>query len=212
MFALNIWLAGGRAVRWTSARPRDLDAVDGVVIGGGDDISPDIYGGELVRSARLDPARDAMERALVAGAADRDLPVLGVCRGAQMINVALGGTLHQDAYGVYEASRKVWTVLPKKTVEVVAGTRLADIAGVGVMRVNALHSQAVDRLGADVRVGARDGGGMIQAVERIADPFMLGVQWHPEHLIYAHRQRALFRALVAAAAREPAAQMPAYHS
>lgn len=196
MFALNIWLAGGRAVRWTAARPRDLDDVDGVVIGGGDDISPDIYGGELVRSARLDPARDAMERALVTGAAERGMPLLGVCRGAQMINVARGGTLHQDAYGVYVASQKVWTILPRKRVEVVPDTHLAHIAGTETLSINALHSQAVDRLGAGLRVAARDQGGMVQAVEAIAPPFMVGVQWHPEHLIYAHRQRALFKALV----------------
>ena len=67
------------------------------------------------------------------------------------------------------------------------------------MRVNALHSQAVDRLGADLQVAARDEGGMVQAIERINPPFALGVQWHPEYLIYARRQRALFRALVTAA-------------
>ncbi|QIE43613.1 gamma-glutamyl-gamma-aminobutyrate hydrolase family protein [Meridianimarinicoccus aquatilis] len=199
MFALNIWLAGGRAVRWTAARPYHLDDVDGLVIGGGDDISPDIYGGELVSSARLDPARDAMEQELVTGACQRGMPVLGVCRGAQMINVALGGTLHQDAYGVYATSVKYKTILPRKTVSVQPGTQFAQIAGLELMRVNALHSQAVDRLGAGLRVAAQDGGGMVQAVEREDGPFMIGVQWHPEHLIYARRQRALFGALVAAA-------------
>jgi len=212
LFALNIWLAGGWPVRWTPARPRHLDDVDGLVIGGGDDISPDIYGGELIRSARLDPDRDAMERALVTGAVARGLPVLGVCRGAQMINVALGGTLHQDAYGVYTSSDRKWTVLPKKTLQVMPGTELGRIAGFAPMRVNALHSQAVDRLGDGLRVAARDRGGMVQAVERPAGPFMIGVQWHPEHLIYARRQRALFRALVASLIRDPAGQIPAYHS
>ncbi|MCA8879268.1 MAG: gamma-glutamyl-gamma-aminobutyrate hydrolase family protein [Rhodobacteraceae bacterium] len=198
MFALNIWFAGGRAVRWTSARPRDLDDVDGVVIGGGDDISPDIYGGSIVSSARLDHDRDAMERALVLGALARHMPLLGVCRGAQMINVALGGSLWQDAYGVYTASERRWTVLPRKSVVVEPNTRLARIAGNEEMRVNALHHQAVDRLGSGLQIAARDRGGMIQAVERVEAPFMLGVQWHPEHLIYAKRQRALFRALVQA--------------
>lgn len=199
LFALNIWLAGGRAVRWTAARPHHLDDVDGLVIGGGDDISPDVYGGELVSSARLDPDRDAMERILVEGASARGMPVLGVCRGAQMINVALGGSLHQDAYGVHAASNARKTVLPRKTVTVAEGSHLAQIAGTDPMRVNALHTQAVDRPGTGLRVAARDAGGMVQAVERIAAPFMMGVQWHPEHLVYARRQRALFRALVHAA-------------
>jgi putative glutamine amidotransferase len=199
LVAFNLWLAGGRGVRWVAGRPADLDAVDGLIIGGGDDISPDLYGMQLVTSARLDPARDAMERRLVEGAVERGMPVLGICRGAQMINVALGGTLLQDAYGTYTASKKHWTVLPKKDVQICDGTRLGDIAGTEAMRVNALHSQAVDRLGRDLDVAARDPGGMIQAIERRCDPFALGVQWHPEHLFYARRQRAIFAALVAAA-------------
>lgn len=199
LVALNLWLAGGRAVRWGAGRPSDLDAVDGLIIGGGDDISPDLYGMQIVASARLDPARDALERDLVAAAIARNQPVLGICRGAQMINVALGGSLHQDAYGTYIASDRHWTVLPKKQVRVCDDTRLAGIAGTAPMRVNALHSQAVDRLGRDLRVAAHDRGGMVQAVERTCDPFALGVQWHPEHLFYARRQRAIFAALVAAA-------------
>ncbi|MGC9419050.1 MAG: gamma-glutamyl-gamma-aminobutyrate hydrolase family protein [Rhodovulum sp.] len=199
LVALNVWLAGGQAVRWGAGRPADLGAVDGLIIGGGDDISPDLYGGQIVTSARLDPARDALERQLVEAAIARSIPVLGICRGAQMINVALGGTLHQDAYGTYTASDRVWTILPKKAVQVCEGTRLAEITGTAPMRVNALHSQAVDRLAQNLVVAARDRGGMVQAIERARDPFALGVQWHPEHLFYARRQRALFTALVAAA-------------
>jgi len=199
LVAFNLWLAGGRGVRWGAGRPADLDAVDGLIIGGGDDISPDLYGMQLITSARLDPERDALEQRLVEGAIDRKLPVLGICRGAQMINVALGGTLNQDAYGTYTASRKLWTILPRKQVRVCDGTRLAAIAGPASMRVNALHSQAVDRLGTDLAIAAQDQGGMTQAIERKCDPFALGVQWHPEHLFYARRQRAIFAALVAAA-------------
>lgn len=205
LFAFNILLAGGWPVRWTAARPHHLDEVDAVVIGGGDDISPDIYGGELIRSARIDPARDAMERALVSGAIARRMPVLGVCRGAQMINVARGGSLHQDAYGVYQASRQVWTVLPRKRVTVARDTHLARIAGTETLSINALHSQAVDRLGDGLRVAARDLGEMVQAVEAVEAPFMLGVQWHPEHIFYQRRHRALFRALVLAAKAGPEA-------
>jgi putative glutamine amidotransferase len=199
LVAFNLWLAGGRGLRWGTGRPSDLDRVDGLIIGGGDDIAPDLYGGTLVASARLDPARDALERRLVGAALDRGLPVLGICRGAQMLNVALGGTLHQDAYGTYVKSEKLRTILPRKEVRIDPDTRLARIAGTAPMRVNALHSQAVERLGADLAVAARDGGGMVQAIERVSDPFALGVQWHPEHLFYARRQRALFAALVEAA-------------
>lgn len=199
LVALNVWLAGGRATRWVAGRDAHIDRVDGIIIGGGDDISPDLYGGKLVTSVRLDPARDALERRLVCEAFERHKPVLGICRGSQMLNIALGGTLHQDAYGVYTDSKHVWTILPRKTVQICDETRLAGLSGIKPMKVNALHSQAVDQLGEGLRVGALDQGGMIQAIERIADPFALGVQWHPEHLFYARRQRAIFRALVTAA-------------
>jgi putative glutamine amidotransferase len=198
LMALNVWLAGGRPVRWQSAEAVDVGAADGVIIGGGDDISPTLYGGELVTEARIDPARDAMEKAIVEQAMTQGTPLLGICRGSQMLNVALGGTLDQNAYATYR-SRHFKTVLPRKRVSICPDSRLSMIAGLAEMKVNALHSQSVDRLGQGVRVAARDEGGMIQAIERIRDPFALGVQWHPEHLFYAHRQRALFKALVAAA-------------
>ena len=204
MFALNILWAGGRPVRWDSSRDVELDAVDGVVIGGGDDISPTLYGGQVLSEARLDPDRDALERRIVSEAQDRNLPILGVCRGSQMLNVALGGTLHQAAYGVYR-SRRYKTVLPRKHVTVEEGAQLRDICGRATLRVNALHTQAVDRLGKGLRVAGRDDGGMIQAIERTSDPFAVGVQWHPEHLFYRAAHRRLFKALVtAAAARQEA--------
>ena len=202
LIAFNLWLSGGRGLRWDTAREADLDAVDGLIVGGGDDIAPDLYQGQLVATARLDPDRDALERRLVLAALQAGKPVLGICRGAQMLNVALGGGLHQDAYAQHQGSRFRWTVLPRKTVSVEGGTLLAQVAGTEPMRVNALHTQAVDRLGANLQVAAHDEGGMIQAIERCVPPFAIGVQWHPEHLFYARRQRALFAALVAAAATE----------
>ncbi|MBB97392.1 MAG: gamma-glutamyl-gamma-aminobutyrate hydrolase [Rhodobacteraceae bacterium] len=196
---LNLWIAGGRGQRWGAGRPADLDAVDGVIIGGGDDISPDLYGGTPVIGVRLDPARDALERRVAEEAVTRNIPILGICRGAQMLNVALGGDLDQDAWGTYGNANKIRTILPRRRIDVLDDTHLARIAGQEDMDVNALHSQAVCKLGEGLRVSARDENGMIQAVERVRDPFAIGVQWHPEHLFYARRQRALFRALVVAA-------------
>jgi putative glutamine amidotransferase len=200
LVALNIWLAGGRAVRWGTGRAAELDTVDGLVIGGGDDISPALYGGEIRAEVRLDPARDALERRLAEEALERGIPVLGICRGAQMLNVALGGTLHADAYAAYPGSHRYKTILPRRRVRACDGTMLARLAGREEMWVNALHTQAVDRLGAGLRIAATDSGGMVQAIERPAPPFALGVQWHPEHLFYKRQQRQIFAALTEAAA------------
>ena len=195
----SLRLAGARTVRWDSRRDADIDAVDGLLVGGGDDIGAEHYGGEIMVKSRIDPARDALERRLVTEAFEAGKPVLGICRGAQMINVALGGDLHQDAYGHHGAGDPPWTMLPRKTVRLEPESRLAELTGRQPMRVNALHSQAVNRLGEGLLVAARDQHGMVQAIERAADPFVLGVQWHPEYLFYARRQRRIFRALSVAA-------------
>ncbi|WP_227284738.1 MULTISPECIES: gamma-glutamyl-gamma-aminobutyrate hydrolase family protein [Paracoccaceae] len=198
LMALGVWLAGGKALRWQSAEDVDISAVSGVIIGGGDDIAPALYGGEIVIGARLDEARDEMEKSVLEQAFDAGLPILGICRGSQMLNVVLGGDLDQDAYAT-TGGRRFNTILPRKSVHIKPGSRLARIAGFDVMKVNAMNTQAVCKLGTGLAVAARDEDGMIQAVERVKEPFALGVQWHPEHLFYARRQRALFRALVAAA-------------
>jgi putative glutamine amidotransferase len=199
LVALNLWLAGATGVRWGTGRPANLDEIDGLIIGGGDDIGPDLYGGAVTITARIDPARDRLERSLAENALERGIPVLGICRGAQMLNVARGGTLHRDAWDIYPDAPFVKTILPRRHIDVVPGTLLAQHAGDARMTVNALHTQAVDELGARLRISARDQFGMIQAIESTREPFSLGVQWHPEHLFYARRQRAIFRALTLAA-------------
>lgn len=200
LIRFNLWLAGAHAVRWTTERDVDWSVVDGVVIGGGDDISPMLYGGDINVTARLDPARDAFEKVVAEQALLTQRPVLGICRGAQMLNIALGGTLLQDAWAAFPHQRPVKTILPRRRVQIMEGSQLATITGPEAMQVNALHTQAVARLGSGLRVAARDCGGMIQAVERAFDPFALGVQWHPEHLFYARRQRSIFSALAQASA------------
>ena len=172
----NLWLAGARAVRWNSRLDVDLDAVDGVIIGGGDDISPSLYGADPQVTARLDPDRDRMEHGIAKRALAEDIPVLGICRGAQMLNIALGGTLHQDAWPLFPNARPIKTILPKRTVCLESETRLAEVAGTAPMRVNALHTQAVDRLGDALQVAAKDTHGMVQAIERKSDPFAMGAK------------------------------------
>ena len=198
LMALSVRLAGGRAKKWKAMADVRLDEVDGIVIGGGDDIAPTLYGGELRVGVRLDPARDAMEKAVLEAAFERGIPVLGICRGAQMLNIVLGGTLFEDAYDVYGV-RNIKTILPRKRVNLEKGSLVARTIRKQCLYVNALHSQAVDKVGQDIRVAGRDPSGMVQAIERTRDPFAIGVQWHPEHLFYRPAHRRLFKSLVAAA-------------
>jgi putative glutamine amidotransferase len=135
-----------------------------------------------------------IDYALAAG-----VPLLGICRGAQLLNVRRGGTLFQELASRRSKTSNRWTVLPLKTLHIEPETRVAKLLGPGPRQVNSLHNQAIDRVGNGLHVSGRDLDGIVQAVEDPAHPFLLGVQWHPEFLLYLGAQRSLFRALVAAA-------------
>jgi putative glutamine amidotransferase len=113
--------------------------------------------------------------------------------------VALGGTLHTDIYEVYVQAPKMRTVLPRKTVSVEPLSRLNGILRCNPCLVNALHHQSVDRLGQGLAIAARDESGIVQAIESQTAPFLLGVQWHPELLVWKKPQQRLFAALAEAA-------------
>jgi putative glutamine amidotransferase len=191
--------AGARSVRLIPGAPLPSEPLHGLVIGGGDDIGAEIYGGEVMPDVRIDPERDTMELDLLRMALPLGLPVLGICRGSQMLNVALGGSLYTDIYKIYVEAPKMRTVLPKKTITIVKDSRLDRILRCNPCSVNALHHQSVDKLGKDLRVVARDESGIVQAIESETAPFLLGVQWHPELLFWKPPQRRLFSALAEAA-------------
>lgn len=197
--AVSLRLQGARVRRVTPPlRPGDLEGLDGLVIGGGDNIGAELYDGEIVPDARLDPARDALELAALDLFWGRGAPILGICRGAQMMNVFRGGSLHESVREAYALRRHPRTPLPVKAIRISPGTRLAEAMGIARIRVNSLHEQSVDRLGRDMVVAARDQNGMVQAVEMRGSAFRVGVQWHPELLFYRRAHRRLFRAFVAA--------------
>lgn len=200
----GVTLAGGIAVL-LPPQPVDadivnrvLDGLDGLVITGGKDIDPASYGQQR-HPATEEPAqdRDAWELALLGEALKRKLPVLGICRGAQVLNVALGGTLHQHLPDVightgHRAGNAVFTTLPVRTVP---GTRLAALIGEST-DVKCYHHQAIAELGEGLVVSAWDADGVIEAVELPGDGFVVAVQWHPEESLDDLR---LFTAIVDAA-------------
>jgi len=195
----SLWLAGASALRMTPERDVDLSAVDAILVGGGDDIDAELYGGEIRPSIRIDRARDAMEIKAIEQAERLRLPILGVCRGAQILNVAYGGTLHADIYEAYGDIPRLRTPLPRKWVNIPEDTRLSGVLNCLRCRVNAIHHQAVDRLGEGLQVAARDDHGVVQGLEQTGEHFVFGVQWHPEFLFLHRPQRRLYRQFVAAA-------------
>jgi putative glutamine amidotransferase len=176
-----------------------LSRLNGICLSGGPDLDPAAYGASdrHPELGETEPSLDAFELALARAALAQGVPILGVCRGAQALNVAAGGTLHQHLEGHRQTEAGT---LPTHQVSVAAGTRLARIVGAGPLPVNSFHHQAVDRVGAGLTVAARATDGTVEAIEGAG--FTLGVQWHVEALL-AHLP--VFAALVAAASREPLA-------
>ncbi|SDN69855.1 putative glutamine amidotransferase [Halomonas shengliensis] len=198
-----VWRHGGRPRRLSPARPWP-DTLDGLIIGGGDDIQAHLYDAEVQLDVRVDPQRDELELELLETFIPRGTPVLGICRGAQLINVHLGGTLDPDIYTSHEGLKRRRTVLPRKTVDIVADSRLHRILRVSWCRINSLHHQAVSRAGRGIAIVARDRDGLVQGIESRDHDFLIGVQWHPEWLIFNRPQQRLIRALVKAAAQRTA--------
>jgi putative glutamine amidotransferase len=174
-----------------------LERLDGVCLSGGPDLDPAAYGAQErhVELGPTEPSLDAFELALARAADTHGVPLLGVCRGAQALNVARGGTLHQHVPGHRQAEPGT---VPTQAIDVLAGSRLARLLGAGGMRVNTFHHQAVDVLGAGLWISARADDGTVEAIEG-EGRFVVGVQWHAETLAEDPAQLALFEALVQAA-------------
>lgn len=200
---LAIKLAGGKPVKITPRNMRDLEGLDGLLLTGGDDIHPSLYQQEAESSRTYDHERDTLEQQLCREALERDIPILGICRGAQMINIVLGGSLHADNSSIFEevfVTDTLWAkIFWRKPVLFEPGTHLRRALNQQRLRVNSMHHQSVDTLGAGLVVSAKEPNGIVQGIEHPGKRFALGIQWHPEFLTYNLRHRLLFRAFVRAA-------------
>jgi putative glutamine amidotransferase len=211
----SILHAGGdvRVIDATMAVALALDGVQGLLLTGGDDVSPARYGEAAHPSVEEDPARDEFEIALVADVRRRNLPLLAICRGVQLLNVAAGGTLVQDIpsqvqgalnhnrtvppHQPYDLAHEIW-IEKDSLLATLMGERLV---GSDTCEVNSRHHQAVKEVAPGFRVSATAPDGVIEAIEDPAARFCLGVQWHPENFWRTGEFRPLYEGFLNAASR-----------
>jgi len=181
--------------------PQLLGHVEALVMTGGSDVDPALYG--AARHPKLGDVfrdRDVFEITLCRAALERDLPLLAICRGQQVLNVATGGTLIQDipsevaGAADHDPARERWQTA--HDVRILPGTRLREILGKDVVAVNSFHHQAVRDLGRGLAVSAVAGDGVVEAIEAPDRRFALGVQWHPEGFWRERTFHPLFESLV----------------
>lgn len=180
-----------------------VSMIDGLLItGGGHDVDPTLYGAQETHpTVKLKPKRTLFEKDMTQKTLQKNLPVLGICGGEQLLNVALGGTLIQhipdEVPGALEHKQSQNCYEPTHTVKIEKGTLLHQILGTEELAVNTFHHQAVKEPAPGILVNARATDGMIEGIEAPAYKFCLGLQWHPEYLITS-QESTLFKAFVQA--------------
>jgi len=197
----------GADVRWIDLKDpakaaKDALECDGLLLPGGGDMDPAIYGQtKKTECGKPDPVRDAAELKMLEAFIPTRKPILGICRGIQVLNVYLGGTLHQDIKLTqgrkhqYFRKRKVGS----HQVKLVPRARFSKLLGCDQMIVNSMHHQAIDQLGPGLTIAAVSEDGFIEGVELFLHPFCVGVQWHPEHMADDHPlQMKIFEEFVSA--------------
>ncbi|HEY2602199.1 MAG TPA: gamma-glutamyl-gamma-aminobutyrate hydrolase family protein [Thermoleophilaceae bacterium] len=187
-----------------AAIPGLLGQLSGICLSGGPDLDPATYGG--ARHPELgptEPGADLFELELARAAWRRGLPILAICRGMQLLNVARGGTLIQHlperVGGQIQHRQEHAAHSVTHSTAITRGSRLRELMGAATVSVNSFHHQAVDRVGTDLRVVAKSVDGVVEGLEAPAKPFVLGVQWHAECLVHRSEHAALFDAFVSAA-------------
>jgi putative glutamine amidotransferase len=182
------------------------DELDGVLFAGGEDVDPVLYGEQKkYESVQINRARDEFELSLLKRVLDRRLPILGICRGAQLINVDFGGSLYQDldedaapGFDHRQTDSGMARNEFSHTITVTEPESLLARAVQGSCRVNSIHHQAIRHLGRGLKVSAHSEDGLVEAIEAAGDyPFLLAVQWHPEEIADRPEQKLILEEFVA---------------
>lgn len=171
---------------------QNLARIDGILLAGGGDPDPQLFDEEPHPDlGTIDPYRDSFEIALTKKALEKGKPILGICRGCQILNVAAGGTMIQalegQKEGIIKHRQDAPFHYPTHTVKIVEDTFLYQIFGTTKLRVNSSHHQAIKDVSTEFIVGARSKEGVIEAIEKKEEKFALGVQWHPEAMFEKHK-------------------------
>lgn len=199
LIALALHLYGARTFYIAPGSHTDVSLLDGIVLSGGSHVHPQLYGEQPRVTASYDQRRDETDWQLLAQAEVYGLPVLGICRGAQLINVFRGGSLCQNVTPLRVHTRHRPLLLPLQTVRLVQTSRLGRLMAARSIGANRIHSQAIRLLGRHLQVVALDNDLFVQAVENTRGQWLLGVQWHPEYLLYHRGHRRIFHGFVQAA-------------
>lgn len=202
-YVSSVWRAGGNPIilPWVAEDPTEiLDSIDGLIVSGGGDINPAMFGQALHETTKgVDDARDAFESVLVRAAAERDMPTLAICRGIQVMGVAFGGTIHQHvpdvANGVEHRQHEVGFTQHQVSHRVAlapAPNPIARILGKDELMVNSFHHQSLADVPAPLMLAGQADDGIVEAIWHEGMTFGIGVQWHPEMLAATHDDHARF--------------------
>ncbi len=200
---LAVWLGGGKPVVLSAGKPVHKKKIHGLILGGGTDVFPGLFHKDPKENYQYDRPRDEMEIKWLKIAKQNCIPVFAICRGAQLMNVVNGGTLHLNIADAYENAIYPESILGymffRKKIHIEKDSLLYKIFKKTELPVNSLHKQSIDKVGHNLMVTAREPNGIVQAIERPGHPFYMGVQFHPELLIYQRAFRSFFNRFVHAA-------------
>lgn len=195
-----VFLQGGRSIV-LHHNQQNYQACDGFILSGGADINPQLYGETNTHSRGIDHNRDALEMEIIQHALQHNKPMLGICRGMQMLNVAHGGNLHQHAPSHFmdfiPTSNLIGKIFGRKHIKLHPNSKISQILCARDIRVNSIHHQALKEIGEGLHMSAADDYGVPQVLEHDAEPpRFIGVQWHPELMPLNAKQRRLFKHLL----------------
>lgn len=199
LISLGLRLHGARTHYIRPGSHTNVELLDGLVLSGGTHVHPERYGQQPQVTASYSSKRDETDYRLLEQAELLGIPVLGICRGAQFINIFHGGSLCQNVTPLRVRTRHRPLLLPLQTVRLVTGSHIGALMPSHKIGANRIHSQAIKQLGRNLRVTAVDNDLFVQAIESTGQQWLMGVQWHPEYLLYHPGHRRIFSHFVQAA-------------